>query len=224
MRLLVSGCTSSTKRLMAVRPDRLGVLLTPSNGNREWWGAGCVWACDNDCFRGLDGPAYLRMVARVLRFRTRPAWVACPDVVAGADETRRRFGVWRPLLAELGLSAAYVAQDGETAAGVPWGEASALFIGGSTAWKESVAAARLAAEAHARGLSVHWGRVNTLRRLSLIARDMLAGGGWCDTFDGTGFSAYGDKRIPLAIRWIDRVLADRQPDLFSAVTEDSGGG
>ena len=33
---------------------------------------------------------------------------------------------------------------------------------------------------------------------------------WCDTFDGTGFSAFGDKRIPKAIEWIDRAMSCQQ--------------
>jgi hypothetical protein len=56
--------------------------------------------------------------------------------------------------------------------------------------------------------------VNTLRRIVYIARRMRDGAAWCDTIDGTGFSAYGDKRIPKAVEWIDRALADRQRVMF----------
>ena len=51
--------------------------LGPGNHFGEWWGEGTVWACDNDCFNGLDASAYLRMLAKVAGYRTRPAWVAC---------------------------------------------------------------------------------------------------------------------------------------------------
>lgn len=214
MRLLVSGCTKTTKRMIGDRPDRLGVLLTPSNGNREWWGAGCVWACDNDCFGGLDAPAYLRLLARVVGFRTRPSWVSCPDAVGNAAETMRRFSAWEPILAELGLPVAFVGQDGLRAGDVPWDRIACFFVGGSTQWKVGDDAAAMTLEAHARGKLVHYGRVNTLRRITWLGRGMRDGRLWCDTLDGTGFSAYGDKRIPCGIRWIDAALRDRQQVMF----------
>ena len=220
MRLLVSGCTVSAARLMKDRPDRLGVLLTPSNGNREWWGPRVCWAADNDCFRGLDPPAYMRMLARVLAFRTRPAWVVLPDVVADAEGTWALAAVWLPLLKSLGLPAALVLQDGQERLrrraylDAHWGDLAAVFVGGTTGWKLSDHAAALTLEARRRGKLVHWGRVNTARRIRWLGRGMRDGRLWCDTFDGTGFSAYGDKRIPSAVRWIDAALADRQGVLF----------
>lgn len=217
MKLLVSGCTKTTKRMMADRPDRFGVLLTPSNGNREWWDDSVTWACDNDCFGGLDAPAFLRMLAKVLKFKTRPAWVSCPDVVADSAETLRRFGVWQPLLAELGLPAALVSQDGLQVGQVPWDRLACLFVGGSTEWKCSDESMALTLEAHRRGKLVHFGRVNTKRRITFIARQVRDGLAWCDTFDGTGFSAYGDKRMPKAVEWTDGALADEQLVLWGGV-------
>lgn len=214
MRLLVSGCTTSTKKLYAKRPDRLGVLYTPSNGNREWWGEEMVWACDNDCFNGLNAPAYLRMLAKVSRFATQPDWVSLPDVVGDHVETRRRFDAWRPLFGELNLPAAFVGQDGVQADEVPWDEIACFFVGGSTEWKLSDETGRLTREAHDRGKLVHYGRVNTLQRIVWIGRGIRDGRLWCDTIDGTGFSAFGDKRIPAGIRWIDSALADKQQVLW----------
>lgn len=214
MRLLVSGCTSSTKRLHAERPDRLGVLLTPSNGNREWWGEDMAWACDNDCFNGLNVPAYLRMLAKVATFKSRPAWVSCPDVVGDAVETLRRFNLWQPMLAELGMATAFVGQDGLRLGDIPWDRLTCFFVGGSTEWKLSDEAGRFTREAHDRGKLVHYGRVNTMRRIVWIGRGMRDGRLWCDTIDGTGFSAFGDKRIPAGVRWIDGALADKQGVMF----------
>lgn len=94
---------------------------------------------------------------------------------------------------------------------------AAVFVGGSTEWKLSDGAARCTLEAHAAGLLVHWGRVNTMRRIAYLCRGMRDGRLWCDTFDGTGFSAFGDKRIHKAIAWIDRGLACRQKILFGGV-------
>ncbi len=210
MRILVSGTTASVSKFHAERPDRLGVLLTAEDGNGEWWEPGMAWACDNSCFKGLDAPAFLRLVARVLEFETRPLWIACPDVVADAAETLRRFDVWQPLLAEVGLPVALVGQDGLNLADVPWDRLDAVFIGGSTAWKVGDDAARLTLEAHDRGKLAHVGRVNSRKRILYFARRMRDGEAWVDTFDGSGWSAWGEARIPLGIRWIDESLADRQ--------------
>jgi hypothetical protein len=196
---------------MRSRLDRFGVLLTPSNGNREWWDESVTWACDNDWFRDLPEPErranYLRMLGKVIRFRTRPEWVTLPDAVGDAAETLRRFEAWQPVLAELGLRAALVGQDGLLAEQVPWDRFACFFVGGSTEWKESDAAFALTLEAHRRGKLVHFGRVNTQRRIELIAGHMRHGTGWCDTYDGTGFSAYGDKRMGKAVKWTDKALS-----------------
>ena len=211
---------------MAERPDRLGVLLTPSNGNAEWWDSAAMWACDNDCFRGLDAAAYMRMIARVMKFKSRPAWVTCPDVVADAGQTWSQWHVWSPVIRACGLPAALVLQDGleslKWRSLLPgrWDDIAAVFVGGSTEWKLGEHAARLTRMAHDRGKLVHWGRVNTFTRIRYLGRGMRDGYLWCDTFDGTGFSAYGDKRIPAAIRWIDAALADTQMDLFPRTWDD----
>jgi hypothetical protein len=166
------------KRLIAERPDRLGILLTPSNGNAEWWQPEHTWACDNDCFRALDAPAYLRMVARVAGFKSRPSWIACPDAVGDMGETWRRYTIWSRVLLEMGLPVALVMQDGlerlKWRARLPstWDELSAVFVGGSTAWKLSDEAGQLTLQAHERGLKVHYGRVNTFRRILWLGRVM----------------------------------------------------
>lgn len=216
MRLLVSGCTTTVRRLMAERPDRVGVLVVPGAGNRVWWQDGQA-ACDNGCFVGLDAPAYLRMLAKVTASGVRHLWVTAPDVVADADETLRRFDVWEPTLHELGLPVALVGQDGLTADRVPWDRIECLFVGGSTAWKLSDTAFALTREAHGRGKLVHFGRVNSARRIRLIARAMRDGLAWCDTLDGGSASRWGETNLPKLIRWIDEGLSDRQLVLFGGV-------
>lgn len=197
--------------MLARRPDRFGVLLTPSNGNREWWDGSVTFACDNDWFRDIAEAEkranFLRMLAKVLRHKRPPAWVSCPDCVGDSVETLRRFGVWQPLLAELDLPVALVSQDGLRSEQVPWDRIACLFVGGSTEWKLSPESFALTLESHQRGKLVHFGRVNTELRINTIAGRMREGGAWCDTFDGTGFSAYGDKRMPKAVKWIDKAMA-----------------
>lgn len=222
MRLLVSGATTSLQRAIERHPDGVGVLLTPQNRNRGWWGPQVVWACDNGCFRRFDERAYLGMLARIGGFPTRPAWIACPDVVGDASETLKRLVVWAPALRERGFVPAFVGQDGCALDAVPWDEFGCFFVGGSTGWKLGADAAALTLEAHRRGKLVHWGRVNTQLRIRRIATVMRTGEGWCDTFDGSGFSMFGDARIELGVRWTREALADRQGLLFGLFNSTIG--
>jgi hypothetical protein len=119
-----------------------------------------------------------------------------PDVVADSVTTLDRWRLWLPILRYYGLPPAFVAQDGQVLNAVPWQEVAALFIGGTTHFKE-VEAAPLIREAKARGLWVHAGRVNTLRRMRLM--DALG----CDSFDGSIFSKMSDKYVPWMLRGLD---------------------
>jgi hypothetical protein len=69
-------------------------------------------------------------------------------------------------------------------------------IGGTTSWKLGPAAAALAAQARRRGLWVHMGRVNSLRRLRYAAAI------GCQSVDGT-FLAFGpDRNLPELLGWL----------------------
>lgn len=84
-----------------------------------------------------------------------------------------------------GLPIAFVAQDGcEVGLVPPWWMFDALFIGGTTEWKLGHTAARLVAEARARGKWTHMGRVNTLRRLRYA--DAIG----CDSVDGSSWARW----------------------------------
>jgi hypothetical protein len=85
--------------------------------------------------------------------------------------------------------------------------AQALFIGGSTEWKLGAEARALAALAKNRGLWVHMGRVNSLRRLRYAA-DI-----GCDSVDGTYLAFGPDQNLPTQLTWID----PDQPGLFGGV-------
>lgn len=216
MRILVSGCTVTVAQQYALRPDRLGVLLTPTGGHRV--PESMPFGCDNDCFAGLDAPKYLRFLAKLLTAERKPAWVTCPDVVGDMGETWALYDAWAPLLRSLGLPVALVLQDGlelfKHRARLPWvfGEVAAVFVGGSTPFKEGAFARDICREARAAGKLVHVGRVNTRRRIRLLAR-------WncVDTIDGRNWSAWGGKKIPQGVKWIDGALssARQQQDLFS---------
>ncbi len=98
-----------------------------------------------------------------------------------------------------GYPAALVAQDGLEDLAIPWNDLDGLFLGGSTGWKLGLAAADLAAQARRRGLWVHLGRANSLRRLT-YAKSI-----GCHSADGT-FLAYGpDRNLPTLLGWLDTI-------------------
>jgi hypothetical protein len=206
MMLLVSGAVSTVNGR-----DDCGHLIVP----RQWNDPDSLelvsgrWAMDNGCFVGLDPGAFMRML---YAYRSKPGclFVTAPDAVADAAETRYLWQFWAPVIRALGHRPAFVAQDGLAHAQVPWGEMGALFIGGSTDYKESAAARSLCGYAKAKGIWVHWGRVNGK------ARYKKARAAGADSFDGTGFSMAPLVNIPKPAEW--RAELDSAPgDMFDAL-------
>lgn len=200
MRILVSGTTKTVGRLAHRWPNTLGSLITPKNRNgmASLLGTGLPWAADNGAYSGLDEARFRRMLARIAG-QPRCLFVVCPDVVGDARATLVLFGRWACEVRLSGQPLAFVGQDGATAASVPWGEIGAFFVGGSTEWKLGPAARALVAEAKARGLHAHMGRVNSLKRLR-YARDI-----GCDSVDGSSASMFGDRYIPRFCSWLRRL-------------------
>ncbi|MEV0003459.1 hypothetical protein AB0H28_14390 [Micromonospora sp. NPDC050980] len=184
----------------AIRAGHLAMIATPASGNII--PAGVDWCADNGCFNPDRYPgdaAYLRWLSRRADRANRCAFATAPDVVADATATLRRS---EPMLGEIraaGYPAALVAQDGLEAFAVPWHAIDALFIGGSTAWKLGPDAAHLAGQARRRGLWVHMGRVNSLRRL----RHATAIG--CHSADGTHLAFGPDQNLPKLLGWLQTV-------------------
>lgn len=81
-----------------------------------------------------------------------------------------------------------------------------LFLGGTTEWKLGPDARAITADARERGVWVHMGRVNTLRRITQ-ARDM-----GCSSVDGTTLTFGPDVNLPQLLRWM--ADADREPMLW----------
>jgi hypothetical protein len=177
----------------------LGRLIQPRHTSsiEKTAEAGIPWAADNDCFQGLDEAAYTRMLDRIAGL---PGclFVTVPDVVGDAEATFELFGRWIGELEARGLPAALVAQDGLELEleRVEWDRIEAVFIGGSTEWKEGPAAAAIAREAAARGKWVHWGRVNTRRRFDLIVAT-----GAASSFDGSKFARFRKTYLDGGLEW-----------------------
>jgi hypothetical protein len=191
MLLLVSGATKYP------RDERVGHLIVP----RQWNLADALnlhpgrWAMDNGAFSGFEEGAFIRMLERFSGMQG-CLFATAPDFVGDAASTLGRWPFWSKLIRGLGLPPAFVAQDGLQQYAAPWDEMGALFIGGSTAFKESGQVRDLCAAARARGIWVHWGRVNSKRRFA------LAHAAGADSLDGTGFSMFPDTNIPKALKWL----------------------
>jgi hypothetical protein len=193
---------SSPKVRDAMRTGEIGMICTPAEGRSP--ADAKVWAADNGCFgKGYPGDTeWLAWLHQHAAHADRCLFATAPDVVADAAATLTRSAPWLPVIRELGYPAALVAQDGLEDLDIPWDDFDVLFIGGSTEWKLSATAARIAAEAKRRGKKVHMGRVNSARRWAYAE---LVG---CDSADGT-FLAFGpDTNLPRLRAW------DR-PNLFA---------
>lgn len=182
-------------RLERYRQMGLGVMLTPAMGNRAT--PGLAWAADTGCFKHPDGFDLGRYLDRLEQWSNDAGpclFATAPDVLGDPDETWARSKPVLPVLRANGYRAALVAQDG--LAEPPWEEFDCLFVGGTTAWKLSDAAYRLAAEAKAQGKWTHMGRVNS----GIRYRQAQAAG--YHSADGT-FVGWGpDVNLPDVERWL----------------------
>ena len=170
---------------------RVGLISQPGSNPAS---GGWIWAADNGCF----GSRWVE--DRWARWLDRQPRAGClfavvPDVVADADATLERWDRYSSVVRDLRFPVAFVLQDGATIDTVPFSDADAVFVGGSTAWKESESAYRLAARARDLGLWVHVGRVNTRRRFRAWA-------GQADSADGSILSFGPATNVPRVEGWI----------------------
>lgn len=169
---------------MLYQPRFLGKV---EEASRKGW----LWAADNDCFQGFEEEQQKRYRKMLKRIEGIPGclFVTCPDVVGDAAATFRLYLEWGATVLRTGQPLGYVAQDGATAADLPWNGISALFIGGSDEFKLGEEAALLVKEAKDRGKWVHMGRVNTPKRIA-YAKEI-----GCDSVDGTSMSRYRETYL-----------------------------
>lgn len=119
------------------------------------------------------------------------------EVTSYPEVTLERFARWAPWVRQLGAPTALVIQPGMKPSDIPWDLVDVVFIGGDTAWKEDPAGAgRVVKVAHAMGKTVHVGRVNTERRIAIMAD-------WgVDSIDGTKLTNGVDKNLPQLTAWM----------------------
>jgi hypothetical protein len=164
-----------------------------------------MWAMDNGAYSKFDADLFIAMLEQFYR-RPGCRFVCAPDVVADAHATLSRWPFWQAVIRGVGFPPALVIQDGMTPGDIPWGEVCAIFVGGSTEWKLGPLASAIVAYAKGRGLWVHYGRVNSTKRIWWIARN------GADSFDGSQNSWFPDIKIPRSLATVE--ATDQQETLL----------
>jgi hypothetical protein len=178
---------------------RVEQLLTPlTRFNRQRQDA--YFGIDNGCFKGFGEYAFRKLLEREKHARHLCRFVCCPDVVGSAIRTLEIFECWRHNLSDWPV--ALVAQDGQESLPIPWRQIQAVFIGGSTAWKDGPHAASIVRAAKILGKWVHVGRINTPGRFEKF--EALG----ADSMDGSGLARFS---------WMRSRIYDAQhkPTLFT---------
>lgn len=206
--MLYLGTPSGPDVRAAMSAGLIGCMTTPAQGNVIPDGA--EYACDNGKF-GKGWPGADRwfewLCNTVDRYGPeRCLWAVAPDVPFDAAGTLAESLPWLARIRELGIPAAFAAQDGCDLLGLPWDDFDVLFLAGSTEWKIGPVAERLSREAKERGKTVHMGRVNSRHRLRIAE--------WfgCDSADGTYLAFGPEKNLARLSGWLDEI--DAQPSLF----------
>lgn len=146
------------------------------------------FAMDNGAFSRFSANGFRAMLKKHGERKHLCRFVSVPDVVGDARRTLEVFNGWsnRPELT--GWPLAYVVQDGQEHIGIPWEQIAAIFVGGSTAWKEGPHARACIKAAQALEKWVHIGRINTPARYEYF--DELG----ADSCDGSGLARYTHMR------------------------------
>lgn len=207
--LLYVGTPSGPAIRAAMSRGELACITTPAQGNKI--PDGSWWAADNGKFgKGWPGtiPWWEWVCRKVARYGTeRCLWVLAPDVPYDAAATLEESRPWLARIRELGVPAAFAAQDGCELGLIPWGEFDVLFLAGSIDWKTGPVAEQLCWQAREMGVRCHMGRVNTRNRI--WKADWFG----CQTCDGTTLTRGGDRNWHQMSRWLDRMW--QQPSLMA---------
>lgn len=162
-------------------------LCTPAS-NRSLQREAGRFCVDNGAFANFDGDAFMRLLNKLEPSRAACRFIAVPDVVGSARRTIEAFERWAPRLKSKRWPLAFVCQDGQEDAPIPWDDIAAVFIGGSTKWKLSESAGAIIKASRVMNCWCHVGRVNTPGRLEFFE----ASG--ADSCDGTGLARYTHMR------------------------------
>lgn len=184
--LYLTGVDGEHARSLLDDPDvgpYLGLMIQPSTIAHApaipRYGA---WAYDNGAYgsKPFCPVAWFDHLSMLLStYSDTHLFAVAPDVVGDWARTWERTEVWIQPMRKIGARVAVVLQDGATPANVPWDKFDACFIGGTTDWKLGEEAAQCVWIAHAYGMLVHVGRVNTIKRAKYFRKMAV------DSIDGT---------------------------------------
>lgn len=173
------GGTVDFSRWIITSPQHKSIPLGITSGMR--------WCADPGVLNGpkwlkrFDPDVFFPWLEAMEQYKQNCAFVPVPDVYADAIATLQQFRNW--LFRFRGWPLAFIAQDGQELFEFPHlSTFHTVFIGGSTEWKESMAAIAVIKRAQRMGKHVHIGRVNWKKRYNKF--DMLEGS-HSFTFDGT---------------------------------------
>lgn len=195
MLIFVSGATKTMQKYKG-HPN-LGAFLTPRTGNSSKTREGFTWAVDNAAFNNFDEKKFLSMLEKIKGQDCK--FVACPDKVGDGVETLKMFYKWHQIIKSYDLPIAFVLQDGIKVSDVPFDFIQAIFIGGTTEYKLGKEVIEICKQAKKLNKWIHMGRVNSNKRLQ-YAMDI-----GCDSVDGSGYSMFPDKKIPYALKFLERI-------------------
>lgn len=170
----------------------LGYLVTPFSHTKLDEVKNKVYAIDNGAFAGLDEKKFMKIVNNY-KNNKKEIFIAVPDIVGDHKATLKMFYNWRNILNDYNLG--FVAQDGMTKNDIPK-EAQAIFIGGSTEFKLGKIAYEIIQTAKEKGLWVHMGRVNSLKRIKYAYESKV------DSIDGTKYAMFDKVHLKKALDYI----------------------
>ena len=177
MKFLIDGSAVRIKE-RRLQADELiaGQLLTPLTRYRR-----CedVFGIDNGGFTGAKIEGFTKLIKNQYEVKEQCLFAAVPDKIANHKETLSMWNDYQHIAD--GYKKAFVVQDGFD--GWP-SNADAIFLGGSTEFKDSCEAEQIVKVALDNKMHVHIGRVNTFYRFYHFH---CLGAHTCD---GSGISMY----------------------------------
>lgn len=149
-------------------PNHKGVPLGIVRGKD--WGGDLGALQGPDFVKKINIPMVADWLPVMKPYKPQCLFLAGGDIVGNAKATLETYDEFQRYFTDWPL--AYVAQNGAENLPIPT-DCAAVFIGGDTKWKESMAAVSVIKRAQSMGKHIHIGRVNWKRRYDLFA--MLAG-------------------------------------------------
>ncbi len=199
MKFLIDGAASRIKARQQQASELIaGQLLTPLTRYRRHTK---VFGVDNGGFSGAKPEGFKRILDNQRDFKHNCLFAAVPDKVGCHKETLAMWSEYHHLAD--GYKKAFVVQDGFD----EWpSNADAIFLGGSTEFKDSYEAEQIVKAALGNKMHVHIGRVNTIYRFyhfHCIGAHTCDGSG-VSMYDGTFdklISALNKKEIIVQMNW-----------------------